>query len=159
MSLTENNQIEENIIDLNLDGIKKQKFRINGEPGAIIELNLSDLNIVDRLKKGMKQLQEEVSKIPNIDSVDEENLQETLDEIDAKMRKSVDYIFDFPVSAVCAKSGTMYDVKDGKLRYEIILDGLTKLYEENIQTEYKKFQSRIQKHAGKYTATPKKKKD
>ena len=159
MSLTENNQIEENIIDLNLDGIKKQKFRINGEPGAIIELNLSDLNIVDRLKKGMKQLQEEVSKIPNIDSVDEENLQETLDEIDAKMRKSVDYIFDFPVSAVCAKSGTMYDVKDGKLRYEIILDGLTKLYEENIQTEYKKLQSRIQKHAGKYTATPKKKKD
>ena len=47
------------IIDINLQGIAKTKFRINGEPGAIIELNLSDLSIMDRLEKGMKDLQKE----------------------------------------------------------------------------------------------------
>lgn len=154
MALTDDNkQIEDDIIELKLDGIKKQRFRINGEPGAIIELDLSDMNIVNRLKKGMEQLQSEVEKIKSLDAeVNEDNFQEILDEIDSQMRKAIDFIFDYPVSDVCAKGGTMYDVKDGKLRYEIILDGLTKLYEDNIHNEYKKFQSRIQKHTSKYTS-------
>lgn len=159
MALTDNTKIEDEIIDLNLDGIKRQKFRINGVTGAIIELNLSDIGIVSRLQKGMKELQAAVEKIRNSGDITEENFQDTLDEIDAEMRRVVDYIFDYPVSAVCAKGGTMYDVKDGKMRYEIILDKLTKLYEDNIHDEYEKFKSRIQKHAGKYTATSNKKKD
>ena len=46
---------EDDIIDINLDGIKRKRFRINGIPGAIIELNVSDLGIVDRLEKGMQK--------------------------------------------------------------------------------------------------------
>ena len=144
MALTDN----EKIIDINLEGIQKQRFRINGNSDAIIELDLSDLSIVDRLKAGLEQLQKEVVAISEAKDIDEDMLKE----IDAKMRESIDYIFDYPVSAVCANKGTMYDIKDGKFRYEIIIDGLTKLYQNNINEEYKKFQSRIKKHTDKYTS-------
>lgn len=156
MALTDK---DTNIIDINLEGIKKQRFRINGDPNSIIELDLSDLSIIDRLKKGLNQLQTEMSKITKLSTTDDAEADSMLKEIDAKMRESIDYIFDYPVSAVCAKAGTMYDIKDGKLRYEIIIDGLTKLYENNINEEYKQFQSRIKKHTDKYVApTPSKKK-
>ena len=74
------------------------------------------------------------------------------------MREYVDYIFDYPVSAVCAKYGTMYDPKDGKFRYESIIDGLTKLYADNINAEYNKISQRLAKHTEKYTAKRGKKK-
>lgn len=148
MALTD--EIKDNIIDVNLEGVKRQRFRINGDPNAIIELNLSDLGIVERLEEGVKQLEEQMTRISELDSDDEE-LSKKLKQADAAMRECVDYIFDYPVSAVCAKYGTMYDPKDGKFRYEHIIDGLTKLYNENLNEEYKKFQNRIKKHTAKYT--------
>ena len=153
MALTDNNEI----IDINLEGVTKQRFRINGDSTAIIELNLSDLGILDRLESGIDKLQAEMTAISEIPANDE-HLTEKLKAADARMRETVDYIFDYPVSAVCARGGTMYDPKDGMFRYERIIDGLTKLYKNNINEEYKKFKSRIQKHTDKYTKSSKKKK-
>lgn len=153
MALTDMEQPKnavDDVIDLELEGAKRQRFRINGDPSAIIELNLSDLGIVERLEKGIKQLEEQMSKIAQVEPDDEE-LSKKLKEADTAMRECIDYIFDYPVSAVCAKYGTMYDPKDGKFRYEHILEGLTKLYNNNINEEYKKFQNRIKKHTAKYT--------
>jgi len=156
MALTDNE-----IIDINLEGIKKQRFRINGDPDAIIELNLSDFGIVERLEQGLEKLEDEMTKIADISS-DDEDLSAKMKEADTRMREVIDFIFDYPVSAVCAKGGTMYDPKDGKFRYEIIIDGLTKLYQNNINDEFKKFQTRIKKHTDKYvnnsTTVPSKKK-
>lgn len=149
MALTDETR-QDNIIDLNLDGVQRQRFRINGDPNAIIELNLSDLGIMNRLETGVKQLEEQMTAIAQLDADDEE-LSQKLKQADAAMRDYVDYIFDYPVSAVCAKYGTMYDPKDGKFRYEHIIDGLTKLYSDNLNEEYKKFQARIKKHTAKYT--------
>jgi hypothetical protein len=89
-------------------------------------------------------------------SSEDENFSSTLAEIDSKMRDTIDYIFDYPVSAVCAKNGTMYDPKDGMFRYEHIIDALTKLYQNNLNEEYKRFQARIKKHTNKYTSSKKK---
>lgn len=150
MSLAETKNNQE-IIDINLDGVSRTRFRINGDPDAVIELNLSDMRFLERLEKGMKQLQEDVTEIAKIPD-DDEDLSGKLKQVDNKMREQVDYIFDYPVSAVCAKYGTMYDPKDGKFRYETILEGLVKLYAENIRDEYKKLQSRVKKHTAKYTA-------
>ena len=150
MSLAETKNNQE-IIDINLDGVSRTRFRINGDPDAVIELNLSDMRFLERLEKGMKQLQEDVAEIAKIPD-DDEDLSGKLKQVDNKMREQVDYIFDYPVSAVCAKYGTMYDPKDGKFRYETILEGLVKLYAENIRDEYKKLQSRVKKHTAKYTA-------
>ena len=151
MALTdENKKPADDIVDINIDGIKKQRFRINGDPKAIIELNLSDLNIYNRLEKGLKELQDtmsEIAKIPN----DDEELSEKLQLADGKMREWIDYIFDSPVSEVVGKGGTMYDPFNGMFRYEHIIDGLTKLYTNNINAEYKKLRLRLQKHTDKYT--------
>ena len=69
------------IIDINIGGAKKQKFRINGNNDAIIELDLSDLGIVDRLKSGMEKLSEEMANIAALPN-DDGNLSEMLKQAD-----------------------------------------------------------------------------
>ena len=147
----------DNVVDINIDGISRTRFRINGDSNAIIELNLSDLGIVDRLKVGIDKLQKEMSEIAKIPE-DKDNFSELMKQADTRMREYVDYIFDYPVSAVCAKNGTMYDPKNGKFRYETIIDALTNLYADNINAEYRKMESRMKKYTDKYTETPKGKK-
>lgn len=146
MALTDN---ANEIVDIDIEGIKKQRFRINGDSTAIIELNLSDLNTIDRMQEGMEKLEAEMTAIANLP--DDENLSDKLKEADVRMREYVDYIFDYPVSAVCVKKGTMYDPKNGMFTYEHIIDALTKLYTNNLNAEYKKLKSRVQKHTDKYT--------
>lgn len=155
MALTESKKAPtDDIIDINIEGIKRTRFRINGDSNAIIELNLSDLGILDRLKVGLEKLQKEMTGISEIPD-DEDNISEIMKQADQRMREYVDYIFDYPVSAVCAKNGTMYDPKNGKFRYESILDSLTSLYADNINSEYHKMEARMKKYTDKYT-TPKK---
>ena len=144
----------DNIKDISLDMADRQRFRINGNPDAIIELNLSDMGIVDRMEKGVEALNKKMGEIARTSS-DDENLSEKLKQIDQDMRDVVDNIFDYPVSAVCAKYGTMYDPKDGKFRWESILDGLTKLYTNNLNEEYKRLNARLKKHTSKYTGKKK----
>ena len=164
MALTDSKKLKEvntsntdDIIDINLDVATRTRFRINGDSNAIIELNLSDLGILDRLKSGVEKLNKEMSEIANIPD-DDENLSEKMKQADQRMREYVDYIFDYPVSAVCAKYGTMYDPKDGKFRYETILDSLTNLYADNINAEYRKMENRMKKYTDKYTKPAKGKK-
>lgn len=147
---------EDDVIDINLDGVKRKRFRINGIPGAIVELNLSDLSIVDRLERGMQKLAAEMAAISEIPD-DDENTSDKLAQADQKMREYVDYIFDYPVSAVCApKDSTMFDPNNGLFRYETIIDGLTKLYADNINAEYKKINARLKKHTDKYVSKKRK---
>lgn len=150
MALTDNKEKVEDVVDISLEGIQKTKFRINGRNDCIIELNLSDLGITVRLEKGLKKLQEEMSNISSIPD-DDEQLSEKLLEADKHMRNYIDFIFDSPVSDILVKSGTMYDPINGEFRYEHIIDGLTKLYTDNINREYKKINMRIKKHTDKYT--------
>ena len=142
------------IIDLNIDGIQKQRFRINGDPNSIIELNTSDMGIGDRLQTGLQKLQEKMSEIAEL-SDDDEELSDKMKKANEVMCEWVDYIFDSPISQVLSKGGTMYDPKDGMFRYEHIIDGLTKLYSDNINKEYKAIQARIKKHTSKYAGKKK----
>jgi len=138
-----------NIIDLNIDGIKKTQVRINGRDDSILELDLSDLNFSDRLEKGYQKLQDKIKSMSDID-VDDDNVSKQLKEIDKAMKETVDYIFDSNVSEVCCKSGTMFDMYEGTYRFERILDALIKLYSENIEDEYKKMKKRIKSTTDKY---------
>jgi len=152
-------QFEENIIDIDIDGIKKQKFRINGRPNAIIELDTTDLNVITRLKKAypkLNKLANEATQRIDVDSeksVEEQlnEMAEVLEDIDKQMREFVDYIFDSNVSEVCVPSGSMYSPHGGKFTYEHITETLGQLYANHLDLEAKKMSKRLREHTDKYT--------
>ena len=78
-----------------------------------------------------------------------------LTEIDTQMRDAIDYIFQSNVSEVCGSEGSMYDPIDGVFRYEHIIETLAKLYETNLDSEFKKMQDRLKKRTAKYTKSRK----
>lgn len=154
MALTDKNTaVEDNIIDISIDAIKKTRFRINGDADAIIELNLSDMDIANRLQTGFDTLQESMHDIASLNS-DDEDISKKMADINQKMCDAIDYIFDYPVSAICAKGGTMYDLYDGMFRYEHIIDKLSKLYTNNINDQFNKLRKRVAKYTQKYTGKP-----
>lgn len=149
---------EEDIIDLDLSPIKKRKIRINGDRDKVIELNLSDMNIIPRLNKVYPKLQE-LSK--EATSFSEEELSdnteeglaqfaEKLETIDAKMCSLIDELFDSPVSEICKDGGNMYDPFGGEFRFEHVIGALAKLYENNFSSEFAQMKQRVKKHTSKY---------
>ena len=144
-----------NVIDITLDTATKQRFRINGDNNSIIELNTSDLGILERYEKGLADLEKEMEVVTSIpDDEDDKSMMKKLMEADKHMRDCLDFIFDSPISAVCGRGGTMYDPKDGKFRYEVIIESLLQLYTNNINQEAKLIANRVKQRTAKYT-TPK----
>lgn len=154
------------IIDIDLSAIRKKKFRIDGDDSKILELNTSDLNILSRLKESYPKLQslarQAAERLPDqldddteyenpFDNPKMNNIVDFLTSVDTDMRGIVDYIFDAPVSDLCAPSGNMYDPIGGQFRYEHIITVLTNLYENELSAEMGKISSRVQKHTNKYT--------
>lgn len=147
------------VVDIELPQIKKARFRINGDPKKILELNTSDMGIVKRLNEVYPKLQELAKKATTFD---EEELNDNsddaltkfaakLDEIDKDMRKLIDELFQSNVSEICCDDGTMYDLYGGMMRFEHIINTLSGLYENNFNEEFKRVRARIQKHTSKYT--------
>ena len=148
------------VIDIQLAPSKKKKFRIDGDNSRIIELDPSDLNIINRYKDTYKRLDElsvkvitgapeEIEGESDYDSI--ERASNYLTEIDKEMRECVDYIFDSPVSDVCVQSGTMYDPVGGQFMFERVIEVLFGLFETGINDEFQKMSKRVSKHTGKYT--------
>lgn len=157
MGLVEN---DTNFVDIQIPGVSKQRFRINGDNDKILELNTSDVNIISRLNKGYNELMNLVNKVSEISTAADdkeptekqlEKMAVKLDEIDGKMRGWVDYIFDSNVSEVCAGNASMYDPTDGKFRFEHIIESLGKLYAGTVNEEFEKMRKRVSKHTNKYT--------
>lgn len=151
------------IVDVNFDDIRKKKFRIDGDNNRILELNTSDLSVINRIedsypklvaleqKASLMKVQSEGSDDDSLDeAVEKGNISQVLREIDSEMREIMDYIFDADVSEKCAPSGSMFDPFNGEFRYEYVLDKLTKLYETNLDKEYALMRKRINKHTDKY---------
>ena len=153
------NVADENIIDIDLSAIKKQKFRINGDNNKILELNTSDMGILARLEEAypkLMTLQDKVASLADTDLEAEDDIllsstANKLTDIDRDMRDTLDFIFQSNVSEICGSEGSMYDPIDGVFRYEYIIETLTKLYENNLESEFSKMKSRIDKHTSKYT--------
>lgn len=151
---------EPEVVDVDLGFVEKKKFRINGDYNRMLELNVSDLNIMRRIKEGYPKLlklfdeaQEKVSNIPETSDKLEElgYFADRLTEIDAEMRKIIDFIFDTNASEVCAPSGTMYDPVGGEFRFQRIIDKLTNLYSTGLNAEFKQFKTNVEKKTSKYT--------
>lgn len=147
-----------NIIDIDLSVTRKKRFRIDGDDNRVIELNTSDMTILNRLDEADRQLRELANKANfELADVEDENrdIVKELLATDKQMREIIDYLFDAPVSDVCAPDGSMYDPFNGKYRFEHIMEALFVQYENNIAEEIQKMRKNVQKHTSKYTNTKK----
>ena len=154
------------ILNLDLSATKGTTIQVNGDPNAKFTLNLSDFGIYDRLTDGLNQLYDLFTELKTgMGTIAETEVPEDAEEgseedakkfisvmkdVDEKMRNIVDYIFSAPVSDVCAPNGYMFDLFEGQLRFEYIINALTKLYENNINKEFYKVKSRINNKLPKY---------
>ena len=149
---------EEEIIDIDLGEIKRKKFRINGDSNKILELNTSDVNIVSRLTKVYPKLQKLAEEAVTFSEEElNDNTEEglarfatKLETIDTKMSNLIDELFDANVSEMCKDGGSMYDPFSGMFRFEHIISTLSKLYENNFNSEFSKMRQRVDKHTHKY---------
>jgi len=154
-----------NVIDLDLGVIRKKKFRLDHDDSRILELNTSDMNIIQRISETypkLTALQEKAGKImEGIDPAEKEDpdavlkdasvISARLKDVDAEMRELLDYMFDSNVSEVTAPDGSMYDPFNGSFRFEHIISVLMKQYEDNLQSEFTKMEKQLKKHTDKYT--------
>lgn len=143
-----------NIIDIDLSVTRKKRFRIDGDDSRIIELNTSDMTILNRLDESERRLKV-LAESANVDLTgDDEHDGAVVTRLlatDKEMRDIIDYLFDSPVADICAPDGSMYDPFNGKYRFEHILETLFTLYEQNISDEIKKMRKNVRKHTDKYT--------
>jgi len=158
--------MSKDILNLDLSATKGTTIQVNGDPNTKIVLNLSDFGIYNRLKDGLTQLYDvfaglkdkmgetaETEAPENPEDGSEEDAVsfiELMKEADSKMRNIIDYIFSSPVSEVCAPDGYMFDVFEGQLRFEYIINAITKLYENNINKEFYNLKSRIDNKLPQY---------
>lgn len=152
--------VEEPVVDLDLDltATRKKRVRINGDNKRILELNVSDMNTIVRLKDDYPKLIKLANKVTKLkdktegSTLEEElnSMAETMKSIDDEMRQIINSIFDSNVSEVCAPDGSMYDLFNGKFRFEHIIEKVADLYGNNMANEFKAVRVRIDKHTGKY---------
>lgn len=158
------NTVNNDVIDLDLSITKKKKFRFDRDDNRVVEVNTSDMNLMQRVNEvypKLMELQEKASKLTEGIEKEADNEAETLNHIaimaerlsaiDTEMRAHLDYMFDAPVSAAAAPDGSMYDPFNGIFRYEHIIAIMMKQYEENLQSEFGKMEKQLKKHTEKYT--------
>lgn len=155
------NAVNNEIIDLDLSITSKKKFRFDKDDNRIVEINTSDMNLMQRVSVAYPKLQELQNKASKLtEGLDIENesaindlatMAERLSEVDAEMRELLDYMFDAPVSVAAAPAGSMYDPFNGSFRFEHIIALVMKQYEENLQSEFGKMEKQLKKHTDKYT--------
>ena len=152
------------IIDLDLGVTRKKRFRIDGDDNRILELNTSDMGILQRISEvypKLNALQEKAGHLMDGLSTDGEDtktvmqgvstMAERLREVDTEMRALLDQMFGAPVSELTAPDGSMYDPFNGSFRFEHIINVLMAQYEKNLQSEFKKMENQLKKHTDKYT--------
>jgi hypothetical protein len=159
------NAVNNDVIDLDLSVTKKKKFRFDKDDSRIVEINTSDMNLMQRVSVAypkLQDLQDRASKMTEGLDLEEDNedistihsistMADRLSAVDAEMRELLDYMFDAPVSAAAAPNGSMYDPFNGSFRYEHIIALVMKQYEDNLQSEFGKMEKQLKKHTDKYT--------
>lgn len=152
----------EEIRDISLS--TKRAFSIDGDLNRIIHIDTTDMNIMVRMEETYPDIQklaiEACDKIVASKKSEDEDtsLTSVLKEIDAEMRKKLNYIFASDIADICEPKGNMYDaVGEGEFRFEYIIGKLVPLYAGDILDGYKKMQSRVKKHTEKYSGRRSKK--
>lgn len=144
----------------------REQFLVDGDESKVIELDINDVNLVNRLTDAIPKMQEldkrwtalnqEVSIDP--DNAVEENLEEVnkfssnFKAIESEIRDILDEVFDSAgMSDTILGTTSAFSPVNGKFKYEQIIDVLVRLYEKNIQKEAEKFnRAKVKKKTAKY---------
>lgn len=160
MKKEEEKKVVENAISLDIPEIARTNVWVNGDCTKVLRLNLSDMNIMKRLRESypkLDELTEEVQSMMTSEEITSDEVIDAFDKINQQMKDIVDSIFDFPVSDMMCDGGSMYDIIGGQLRFEYIIDKLAGLYESTVAEEAKRLNARLAKHTNKYTKSATKK--
>lgn len=149
----------------NLDGnidlgysTNKKRFSVNGNPDLIIEFNPSDLGMATRFQKTLPKIKELDKEWRNLIEIKDEETEdggsvfvEKFDEIEKGIRDAVDYIFDGDIADKLFGNASAFSPENGFFKYEHVITGLVKCYEQTIQDEVPKFNKRdITNYTHKY---------
>lgn len=147
-------------MDLSFEETRRKRIRIDGDDSRIVELNLSDMGIFERLDESENKIQnlenkyhEAVESLQELSSEDEkfDYMIDTISKLDEELKNIFIYIFNTPTIKHCVPDGTMFDVYNGVPRYEIILAKFLPLYTNNYNREMKKLDKNVAKLTAKYT--------
>lgn len=145
----------------------REKFFVDGDENRVIELDVNDVNLVNRLTDAVPKMKEldkrwtELNKSANAIQIGEdvaENLEEvnnfsaTFKSIETEIRTILDDTFDSPgMSDTILGTTSAFSPANGKFKYEQIIDVLVGLYETNIKKEAEKFnRTKVKKKTAKY---------
>ena len=151
-------------LNLDLSRTRKKRITIDGDENRVLELNTSDFGIITRLESIYSELNtlgdtilefvEAEAKADDTDDLSQiHRYSEKFKEVDGKMRKLLDDLFQSNVSDICCPVGTgsMYDMFDGEQRWEIILEQILNLYSDSIRAESEKTKNAVKSHTSRYT--------
>ena len=158
--------------NINLNISTRKKFTIDGDATRIIELDVHDLALVTRLSDSIKRMDaltaewEKLGKIVETSSVEDieddiavdaivkeaEDFSAQFNKVENEMRDIIEFIFD--CDGMCATilgNSSIFSPVNGKYKYEQIIDVLTGLYEDSIEKEAKKINTRkVEAKTSKY---------
>ena len=146
-----------NVTDIQLNISKKEQFRINGDDSKIIELDISDLGVLNRLRESYPRLQALDMKGFETESDEDSDIKtlgeymDALDSINTEMCGILNYIFDSDIAETCSFGKPLYNMVAGKFIFEIIMDTLFGLYSDSIKAEFGEMSARMKSHTSKYT--------
>lgn len=129
-------------------GLSKQPYTIDGDENKVIYLDPSDMGILSRIK----QFAVDAERIfGNMKDLTEDELLDKINEVDSELRTVINTLFDYDVCSVCVPTGTLLDAIGGQFKFQIIVDGLSKIYAENITKEMQAVTKKMSEHTQKYT--------
>ena len=136
-----------NITNISL-GLNKKRFTIDSDENKVIYLDPSDMGILMRIKQFGTDASEVLGTLKDIK---EDEVIDKMNEVDGKLRTILNTLFDYDVCSVCVPTGTLLDAVNGQFKFEIIVDGLSKVYAENITKEMQAVTKKMSEHTKKYT--------
>jgi hypothetical protein len=142
--------MQDNILNIP-DG--RKEFFVNNDPNRVLRLNLTDDQLIPRIKKALDSLESYKEKVA--ETGDKYEIEELIDDYNREVRERLNEAFDYDVSSAVFQnmSVTAQVTDDGKTFIEVFLDAIMekivaaqKEYQKNMRAS----NERINKHVNKY---------
>jgi hypothetical protein len=157
--MAENNQK----LSINFEeGIKE--FEINNDPNRLLKVNVTDIGIIDRIEKSIKDMQNEASKLadfklnpdgsPAVDEDEDakefEMAAEAVRNVNRIMRKNFDAVFYPGSSNIVFGKANLASTINGKTIYENFMRAFIDTVKPYLESEGEKSNERISTYKEKY---------